>query len=144
MTKHELAAKIQDTARQAFGDGKLANLLRASRPPRREAATAEIKRSFHDLGRKLGYHVDGCDCSEFKYDLAWRTVDADKYTTHLAMILESEFNNHNPKKGPVDIDFVKLVVGRHHASEQKGRSRCHRAHIGIGGVPELRAIAHHH
>src|SRR5207302_10820565 len=106
--RSELAAKIEQAAKEAFDDGKLGTLLRGQWT----AATVAIKQAFHDLGIKLGYRVAGSGFAgadpEWKYDLIWFVEDGEGFTTHLPLILESELK----PRGKVDLDFVKLVDGR--------------------------------
>ena len=107
--KSELAAKVVTAAKEAFGSGKLGELLRGEWTP----ATAAIKEVFDDLGMKLGYRTAGSGRAgadpQWKYDLIWFEEDKDGYTTRLPLILESELK---PKGKMVDLDYVKLVAGR--------------------------------
>lgn len=112
-SKDELAQEIERTAREAFGGGKLGDLLKR-RGRWRAAATPTIKQTFADLGTHFKFRVAGRDCPgadpEWKYDLVWFVEDNDGFTTRVPLILESELDPN--LSDPVDIDFVKLVDGR--------------------------------
>jgi hypothetical protein len=110
--KTELAAHVEQAARDGFNNGKLAELL--GRGSHWTPATAAIKKVFYDLGKKLGFCVaaSGCpgsDGGEWKYDLTWYEEDQQGYTTRIPLILETELK---PQGKIVDLDFVKLVAGR--------------------------------
>jgi hypothetical protein len=112
MDAKSIAARVEQVAREAFGGGKFHELWRTAG---RTQTTAAIKKTFHDLGKQLGFSTAASRCpganeKAWLWDLVWYEMDREGYTTRLPLILETELNP--PTKDVVDGDFPKLVVGR--------------------------------
>ncbi len=64
-SKDELTQEIERTAREAFGGGKLGDLLKR-RGPLETAATPTIKQTFAVLGTHFKFCVAGRDCQQHR------------------------------------------------------------------------------
>jgi len=89
-TADQLAQQIEQTAREAFGDGKLGELL--TNGQWKALATPTIKKTFADLGRQLGFRVAASGIPDadqgWLYDLVWFVPQA-PFTTRVTLTLES-------------------------------------------------------